>query len=189
MARLFQIIGDKAAGEVTTAYLKNVTNFVHRLQDLKSLVRLPLKVINIVQNPYDMIATLSLYRGSGIVDVKVRATTDNKYSNQTVIMGSADTILSMAHYLHMMEEEDYDWDVIRIHSEDFIRDPTLTMRELCRFLNLECSENYLQLCANKTFKSTSKSRELIEWDPLIVSEVEKSIHEIQFFSHYSFDSD
>ena len=187
--RRLKIIGDKAAGEVTNAYRRNVTNFIHYLQNLKSLVRLPLKVIHVVRNPYDMIATLSLYRGSGIPDVKVRATTDKKYNNQAVIMGSADTILSKAHYLHMMEEEGYDWDVIRIHSEDFIRDPTLTMRELCKFLNLECSENYLQLCANKTFKSTSKSRELIEWDPLIMSEVEKSIREIPFFSHYSFDSD
>ena len=187
--RRLRIIGDKAAGEVTNIYRWNTTNFIHHVTALKSLVKLPLKVINVVRNPFDMIATLSLYRGSHIVDVKVKASPENKYDDQTVIQGATNTILDKARHLHRMEEDGYDWELIRIHSEDFIRDPKSVMRELCVFLGLECSEDYLQVCADKTFKSTSKSREVIEWDPVVKKQVEESIREIPFFSQYSFESD
>lgn len=184
-----RFLGDKAAGEVTNMYRKNTTNFIRHLRRLQSLVDLPLKVINVIRNPYDMIATLSLYRGSPIIDVKVPASVKDKYSNRKVIQEAADTILVKAHFLYMMLQEGYDWDLIQIHSEDFIRHPTSTMRDLCTFLGLECSEGYLQMCAEKTFKATSKSRELIEWDPLIMERVEESIREIPFFRRYSFNSD
>ena len=187
--RNLQILGDKAAGEVTNLYRKNTTNFIHRLTNLQSLVKLRLKVINVIRNPYDMIATLSLYRGSPILDVKVVASVDDKYGDQEVIHGAADTILSKAYYLHMMLGEGYDWDLIQIHSEEFIRDPTRVMSQLCSFLDLTCTDDYLKLCAEKTFKSTSKSRELIEWGPAIKAQVEKSIQDIPFFRRYSFHSD
>jgi hypothetical protein len=185
--RSLRILGDKAAGEVTNTYKKNTTDFVRHLSSVRSLVNLPLKVINVIRNPYDMIATLSLYRGSPVEDVKVEASVAHKYSNQKVIHGAADTILTKAHYLHMMFGEDYDWELIQIHSEDFIRDPTAIMREICSFLKLTCTKDYLTQCADKTFKSTSKSRELIEWDPVIRAQVENSIREIPFFRRYSFD--
>jgi hypothetical protein len=187
--RSLRILGDKAAGEVTNMYRKSTTDFVRHLSSLRSLVNLPLKVINVIRNPYDMIATLSLYRGSPIEDVKVNASVGHKYSDQKVIRGAADTILTKAHYLHMMLGEDYDWELIQIHSEDFIRDPTAIMTEICSFLQLTCTKDYLTQCADKTFKSTSKSREMIEWDPVIKAQVENSIREIPFFRRYSFDSD
>ena len=187
--RKLRVVGDKAAGEVTNVYRRNTTKFIHHLRSLKSLVRLPLKVIHVVRNPYDMIATLSLYRGSSVTDMKVSATVDDRYSDQEVIKEAATTILVKAHFLQEMEGKGYEWDMIRIHSEDFIAKPTAVMAELCRFLGLECSEDYLQLCADKTFKSTSRSRELIEWDPAVKAQVERSIREIPFFRHYSFEID
>lgn len=187
--RRLRVIGDKCAGDVTNYYRWNTQTFPAHIYRLKSIVGVPLKVIKVIRNPYDMIATLSLYRGSPINDVKVEASAENKYDNQEIIQSAADTIIDKAYYLHLMEQEDYDWEMIRVYSEDFIRNPKEIMGTICRFLTLDCTEDYLQQCADKTFKSVSKSREVIVWDPAVKTLVENAIRDIPFFNRYSFDSD
>ena len=187
--RTLRVIGDKTAGDVTNIYMrKNSSRFESHLAQLKWISKARLKVINVVRNPYDMIATLSLYRGSPIRNMKVGATARKKFSGQSVIQESVDTILRKADAVHEMENK-YDWDFLRIYSEDFIRDPQSVMAELCTFLGLECTESYLQQCADKTFKSPSKSRELIAWTTANKAKVEKAIKEFPFFSRYSFNGE
>ena len=183
--RHLKVIGDKSAGETTSAYIANPEKFGEDLLSLKAMVRVPLKIINVIRNPYDMIATLSLYRGSGLINVKVPATAEKRYTNQTVIQTAAYNILNKAYFLHEMLQRRYDWELFQMYSEDFIADPRSVMSDLCTFLSLECTEDYLTQCAEKTFKSTSKTRELIEWDPDTVEQVEKAIKTLPFFRHYS----
>lgn len=186
--RTLRVIGDKTAGDVTNAYLKNSSTFEYQIERLKWISKARLKVINVVRNPYDMIATLSLYRGSPIRQIKLRATAKRKYSQQSVIQDAANTILKKAFSVYEMEKK-YTWDFIRIYSEDFIKDPQSVMAELCTFLGLECTESYLQQCAHKTFTTPSRSRELVAWSPATKARIEEAINRIPFFSRYSFDGE
>ena len=76
---------------------------------------------------------------------------------------------------------------MRMYSEDFIRDPQATMAELCVFLGIDCEDEYLKQCAEKTFKSTSSTRYLVRWDPDIRTQVEETINEIPFLRRYSYN--
>lgn len=185
--RKLRVIGDKTAGDVTNAYLWEPKVFGYMVKKLSKIVAVPLKVINVVRNPFDMIATLTLYRGSRVKNVKVHATKEEKYNNSKVLEWSTSVILSKAKAIYQIEQMSYNWSLIRIYSEDFIRDPKTVMKSLCTFIGLECTEDYLQLCANKTFKTVSASRHLIVWNPGIVEAINTVIQAIPFLNRYSFD--
>ena len=185
--RKLRVIGDKGAGDGTHTYLMNATIFDFYVRCLKSMVKIPIKVINVVRNPYDMIATLALYRGSYIRNVKVQATVDRKFTDLTVLREAAGDIIEMAYAVVEIEDIGFDWELKRIYAEDFIGNPASVMKELCEFLSLECTETYLQQCTNKAYKSTSKSRELVEWDQATKTRVQEMINAIPYFNQYSFD--
>ena len=185
--RKLRVIGDKTAGDVTNSFSHDPVMFQYLLRRLSEIVGVPLKVINVVRNPFDMVATLTLYRGSTVKNVKVQATETNKYNNTDLLEWSTAVILRKAKALYQIEENHYDWRFTRLYSEDFIGDPKTTMAALCTFLGIECTENYLQQCADKTFSSVSKSRHLIVWNPYIVADINKVIRTIPFLRRYSFD--
>lgn len=185
--RKLRVIGDKTAGDVTNAFLWESVVFRYMLKKLSQIVGVPLKVINVVRNPFDMIATLTLYRGSSDLNVKVPATEEKKYNNSQVLEWSTNVILKKTRAIYQMEQMDYNWNFLRMYSEDFIRDPKSVMKSLCTFIGLECTEEYLELCANKTFKTVSASRHLIAWNPSIVQRINNNIQAIPFLNRYSFD--
>lgn len=185
--RKLRVIGDKTAGDVTNSFSHDAIMFRYLLNRLSEIVGVPLKVINVVRNPFDMVATLTLYRGSTVRNVKVHATETNKYNNTSLLEWSTGVILRKAEALYRIEQNNYDWSFMRLYSEDFIEDPKATMAALCTFLGIECTEKYLQQCADKTFSSVSKSRHLIVWNPYIVAEINSVIQTVPFLRRYSFD--
>ena len=54
---------------------------------------------------------------------------------------------------------------LEVHCEDLVNDPVETISNICQYLDLECSQDYLQMCADKTFKNVSESRHLVQWNP------------------------
>ena len=186
--RELKVIGDKTAGDVTNVYDNKPQSFYLYLYRLRQLVTVPLKAINVVRNPFDMIATLTLYRGSNTTDMKVEATEENKYDNPAILRKATKDILRKATALYEIERT-LDLDMLRIHSEDFVRAPKEVMSRLCQFLGLQCSEEYLQQCADKTFKTVSRSRHLVKWDPAMISIINEVIHTLDFFKRYSFDGE
>lgn len=185
--RKLRVIGDKTAGDVTNTFIRDPTLFDYLLMKLRGIVGVPLKVINVVRNPFDMVATLTLYRSSTKWNIKVNATENNKYNNTDVLEWATSIILRKAKAIHEIEEMNYNWNFIRLYSEDFIRDPKRTMAALCTFLGIECTEEYLQQCVDKTFSSVSKSRRLIVWNPSTLAEINRAIQTIPFLRRYSFD--
>ena len=185
--RTLKVIGDKTAGDVTAKYAENSTLFGQYMKHLKDVVRVTVKVINVVRNPFDMIATLALYRGSSIRNMKFDATVNNKFDDLQLLRQVTKFVLGKARSIQEMEGKNYDWELMRMYSEDFIRDPRATMTDLCTFLGLDCEEDYLQQCVEKTFKSTSKSRYLVKWDSDTVAEVEETIKKIPFLRRYSYN--
>ena len=186
--RRLRVIGDKTGGEVTKMFHDKPKMFQFILKGLQRQVKVPIKVINVVRNPFDMIATLTLYRGANSSVVKVNATEQNKFQDLQILKKAAKDITYRAVAIHQMEKK-YDLDLLRIYSEDFVRDPKAVMSEVCRFLRQQCTIDYLQQCAEKAFKTISKSRYLVEWDPAIVSFIEELTRTFSFFNRYSFNKD
>ena len=78
--------------------------------------------------------------------------------------------------------------VIEVHSSDFIANPKSTMRRLCLLLYIDCSEEYIHLCAEKAFTSESRTRKLVEWKPELIDLVAQNIQQYDHLQRYSFYS-
>ena len=159
-----EVIGDKCGGASTRLYTQNSKKFQELYQRLRANVKVPIKVLQIVRNPFDMIATEALYRATGVSGVKYNATVHNKYSNPKILREVTDFVLDMATAISRMIRA-LRLSALEIYCEDLVTHPAGTISDICRFLNLKCSPEYVQICSDKIFKNVSMSRDLVEWDP------------------------
>ena len=80
--------------------------------------------------------------------------------------------------------------VLLLHNEDLVHNPKSTMKRICKFLEVDCPPDYVSACADKVYKSVSRTRDFVVWPPRLRTMVEKEIIErYQFFSQYTFESD
>ena len=77
--------------------------------------------------------------------------------------------------------------VLTIHSEKFISNPREELLRICRFLNIICSDDYLKSCVSIVYKTPSKTRKTILWNPNAKMIIHKEIERIPFYKNYVFD--
>ena len=75
-----------------------------------------------------------------------------------------------------------------LRSEDVIANPSLELRKICKFLNIQCSTKYLNDCAGIVSSKSSKSRNGIIWDEEIKRNMSDYMKQIPFYSQYNFDN-
>ena len=59
--KYISVIGDKSGGVTSDTYLTSKTTFSRYFEELRSTVKLPIKAVHVVRNPYDQISTCALY--------------------------------------------------------------------------------------------------------------------------------
>ena len=182
-----KVIGDKCGGDPARMYSRSKDQFKAMYKRLKANVNVPIKILQVVRNPFDMIATLALYRGSDIPEVKVNASVSNKYRNPIVLKGAAKSVLDIASAIFRMVP-DVRLSPLQVHCEDLIAYPVETISHICQYLKLECSPEFLQMCADKTFKKVSESRHLVDWNLSTLPSIIERIKTFPFFHRYSFES-
>ena len=183
-----KVIGDKSTGNLPDRFRSSPANATREFHQLLETVKIPIRVIHLVRNPYDIIATVALYRASPIVEVKLKATPNNRYNNSIqltklymFIFGRAEALLQMIPLFNLT--------VLEVHIEDFIQDPRNTLQRLCDFIEVECLEDYLQLCLKNAFSSVSRTRDLVVWPPELRAAIDREKQKYPFFRGYSFESD
>ena len=179
-----KIIGDKSGGKAVTAYKKDGENFKKLYQKLAATVNVPIKVLQVIRNPLDMIATNTLYEGSFVGGTKMKATPTEKYRNLILLSRSASVVLDISKAIMMMVP-DVGLSPLEVHCEDLISHPSKTISDICQFLDLECSPDYLQMCVDKTFKNVSESRHLVDWDPNTLRSLIDELRTFPFFKKYN----
>ena len=180
------VIGDKSGGDAVKRYMDDAHLFKMIYSQLLAEVKLPFKVIQVTRNPFDMIATATLYGGSPVNGAKVPATPTHKFSNFKMLSSRTSFFLGLSTALTQMVS-DLNLSPHQVYCEDLIADPIGTMSGICQYLEVDCSEDYLQMCADKTFKNASESRHLVEWDPQLLSSLKQDIKQFPFFDRYTFD--
>ena len=63
---LLKVIGEKGGGSITDVYRRSPGNASIYFKELVDTVQIPIRVMYVVRNPYDMIATAVLYETFGI---------------------------------------------------------------------------------------------------------------------------
>jgi hypothetical protein len=143
-------------------------------------VRLPLRVIHVVRNPYDNIATMSkrrdtrLPRGQRDVVVGVTEAARRYFSLSETVEATAARLAPS--------------EIFHLRHEDLIAAPAERLAALCRFLGQDAPDDYLRDCAGAVFGERHRSRDDVEWTTEEVELVSREIASFGFLEGYSFES-
>ena len=176
-----KIIGDKSGGKSSLCYLDSPQRVQKSYRQLVDTVRIPVRAIHVIRNPYDMIATAALYH-AGSAGHKLPAS-EKKFDNPKMLMAAAISQLKMAEGSKNFTES-CNLTVLEVYSEDFIEDPKGTMKTVCEFLDLECWDKYLQQCYDKAYRSPSRTSTVVKWTPEVLEYINREMKHYPFFHRY-----
>jgi hypothetical protein len=160
--RRLLLIGDKRGSDSCWWLAANPA----LLSKLAQRVRVPVRLIHPVRDPYDTIATMSRQSGHSL---------DNRIE---------------WHHRHCQVTEELTRrqgapPVMEVRNEDVIAATKATVSELCAFLGLECDDDYLESCAAMVRSSPHRSREKVDWSEDQLARVDRTIETFDFFAeHY-----
>ena len=191
-----EVIGDKCGGSLNIEYMKNKHLFKIKLTRLLDKLLIPIRAIHVVRNPFDQIATRSLYISCHFDYACVRklketlkanlSLPDSKFRRADITERAALQLFNIHKASMELIELLGAKNVLEVHSSDFIKYPKETLRRIFEFLEVDASEYYLQVCADKVFKSTSQTRELMLWPPSLKYMIEEKMKSYEFLSRYNF---
>jgi Sulfotransferase family len=160
-----QVIGDSKAGISTQRLAQNP----EMLQYLQHMMKgIETKFIFAIRNPYDNISTMSIRGGRSLDHVIERY-----FANCATIVDIRKRIDSA--------------DMFVVKHEEFLDRPEAWLNDICRFLGVEASDDYLQACAGILYKSPAKSRHSVEWSPEQIDAVRRKIDKFDFLEGYAYD--
>lgn len=182
------VIGDKQGGDDATGILRMwPERWLAAFNILKSL-NVTLKIILVIRNPYDNIATAALYK-SGLQQNFGTVKQSNKtYKIEPAIIEDRIEAYFSYHEAIVNAINEYDLDIIEVHTKDLIFDPIATLLKICNGVGVKCSEEYLEICSRKIFKSASKTRYKIKWTEEQLQHIQKNIKKYSYLKEYNFNS-
>lgn len=165
-------IGDKK-GAGTTKQLMADMNLLKRFE---SKMQLPVKMIHVVRNPFDNLATIALREqqkgllwNADVFKTKIDAFYKQAQTNEELIKRNAGMVLT-------------------VHHEDIVANADKELRKIIAFLNLTATDEYFEKCAEVVNSEVHKTRYKVDWNAELKSQVESMLESIPFFNRYTWDS-
>ena len=159
-----RVIGDKKGAAST----RRLGTSPELLGELRETVSVPIRVIHVVRNPFDTIASR-----------RKRKETWKEYG--------VEKYFANADHVELVEEMLDDDELFRMSHEDLIDDTAGVMSDLCSFLGVEASEAYLSACDEFVFDSPTQTREEFEWSDDEIERIERKSQAYEWLSQYAFD--
>lgn len=166
--RTLRVVGDKAAGK-STRYLASKPNALAELQDF---VRVPVRIVHVTRNPYDIVARFS--------------TLPIKRPNVGRMRAAIDRFERLAEATSAVLAKG-EFDVLTTRHESFIADPRTELERLCAFVGVSVDGAYLDACARIVWKKAHQTRNDVEWQQGERDEVAALVSRYPFFAGYSFE--
>jgi hypothetical protein len=159
-----RVIGDKAGGISAV----RLAAFPFLLDTLSNGFNTRVKFIHVTRNPYDVISTMADWARSPLEN-------------------SCGRFFDFAESIDQIKKEPKKAEIYDLKHEDFIASPKTALKELCRFLNLEEDESYLEACASIVYKSPHQSRLKTPWTPDLINDLKQKMNRFPFLKDYSFE--
>lgn len=163
--RHLRVIGDKKGGGSSRHLLARPDI----IEKLRKKMQLPIKLIHIVRNPLDNIATHK-----------------RKYSIKPTLQEAIDDYFKRVEANAKLKTEVSKEEWCELTHEQFIENPEKSLTTLIEFLEVEPYEDYIKAAADKVFNSPSKSRTKIEWPDDMIKQVEERSQKYDFLRDYDF---
>lgn len=186
--RTLRIIGDKSGGITSRALRDSPEHFDEVFKELKQTVRVPIKVLHVVRNPYDMVATRISFRLSSRKGRKANFSASNPVTNKKSVTQAIKSLRSEASAVDKFIKT-YSSTVLEVHNVEYIYRTRYVLLEICSFLELDCPNEFLKMCEDATLKRPSRTRQIIKWDAKLKNAMIKLTADFPFFQRYSIESD
>lgn len=159
-----EVIGDKKGGRSSTHLLRQP----EALDGLRKLVGLPLRLVHVVRNPYDNIATLAS-------------------KHFLTLVQAAQLYFQLASSVAAIKGRVGEDEIIDVRHEDLISDPRQTMARLCAFMGQEAAPDYLDDCAGIVYASPHQSRHEAQWPDGLRDQIGAAIRQFPYLAGYCYD--
>lgn len=157
------VIGDKKGGRTTSRLRENPK----LLDRFRRTIKLPIRLVHVVRNPYDNVATMAL-RSEQSLDRSIERYAESLDTNAEIMsLLGPESVLTLRH-------------------ESFIMDPEGTLRDVCSFLQLDAPDEYLASCATIVFDTPRETRHEISWTADQRSAIERCVEKHLFLADYRF---
>ena len=146
----------------------------------------------VVRNPFDNIATEVIYH-LGNPTLRLALVNGDRPPLTLSEMGGALECATNKYFTQMLAisqmETALDLDLMRLHLVDLVTKPQQYLQEICDFLHLDCTEDYLRTCEESIFSELSQTRGLIEWHSEQKIFIQAWINQMPWLQRYSFTKD
>ncbi|HZT46169.1 MAG TPA: hypothetical protein VFA24_08325 [Gaiellaceae bacterium] len=168
--RTLRVLGDKFSDRTT----KRVGRTPGALASFERQVGVPLRLIHVVRNPFDMVARIAKSKLREGSDEEKRAKATEYVGRLAAI--NDDVIASDDH------------PVLTIRHESVVEDAQRELTTMCEFLEVEPEPDYLAACAGLVFESPQRTRDLLEWTDDQIAAVDTLVASHAFFAGYTFET-
>lgn len=162
-----RVIGDKKGGG-STQRLRAKPELLARL---RSIIRVPIRFVHTVRNPYDNISTISL----------------KQQQHKLNLPESVDFYFNLCETIANLKTKIADAELFEMKHETFVANPRPALTRLCAFLGEEASTDYLDACTALVFESPRKTRHDAAWTPELIRKVADGIKRYEFLAGYSYE--
>ena len=156
-----KVIGDS---NVTNNYLRTRPGL---LGQLRGVMGVPVRVVHVVRNPFDNIATMSL-------------------RNEVPLEEAADRYFSLCEGANQVRAGCSEEHWFDLRHEELLEEPEKCLRRLCEFMQIDAADGYLQDCAGILYRQPHLSRSEVTWAPELLASVEERMAAYPHLRGYSF---
>ncbi|MDJ0689958.1 MAG: sulfotransferase [Xenococcaceae cyanobacterium MO_188.B32] len=162
--KTLKVIGDKK-GSGSNRVISDNPEILNILRDR---VNIPVKFIHVTRNPYDNITTMM-------------------FKNKKGLEYSIDSYFKKCESVNNLKQKVDPKNIFDLKHETLIYQPKDILKQLCTFLNVEATQDYLDDCASIIFKSPNQTRFNFEWTKESIDLVQSKIERFDFLQGYSYE--
>lgn len=160
-----RVVGDKCIGD----QVMRLHDDPRLLDRLRFILGVPLRVIHLVRNPFDNIASMARHRNELVSLATRRYRKAGNGIDELRRRLSADELLEVRY-------------------ESVVADPVRSLSDAWNFVGLQASDRFLRECAQLIEPSVPSSRSSVDWSEAQQSEVEEIIAARPVLAGYTFTS-
>jgi hypothetical protein len=160
-----RVAGDKKAQQSA----RRIRDDPEILARLRRTVRVPIRVLHIVRNPFDNITSM------------------HRRPEKETLSQVIDHYRWVADAVEAVQEQLDKSEFLAVRYESIASDPTGRMTEICHFIGVDAPEAYQAICRCFIQPSRGRSRDRIEWPAAARREVEQLIDRHPLLAGYSFE--
>ena len=146
------------------------------LEELEKFIKLPIKLLFTVRNPYDMVASM-------VNSIRGERQSQNEKIKKAISFFTRRSVDNMK-LIHRVPVGR----IFTVRLEDFIASPEKMLADICGFLGVAKTPEYLSSCAEATYKMPNRSRNTLNWNEEYEKEIDALIKKYEFFAGYGRDT-